>query len=177
MSLYCDKDCQNITTVCVVLILASLFTGYVCPNTTVKIVCIILTIIILLSLILAQNGGYNEYIQTPEEVDRIENLRNKLRTIIPEPYIDIPIVSSSESYTFRKKKIFLCLGDFPDNTLLYVLIHEFCHAMCPPEPDPHSPKWKSIFDEYLQKAIDKGVYNKQIGIDPNYMKQCAAKNS
>lgn len=172
MSLCCDKDCERGSTILVVLIFASLFTGYFCPNKIVKGVCMLLTIILLIILLIVQNGGYEQFVQTDEDTDKIKYMKTLLKGIVPDCYLDLPVVSSSESYTFKKKKIFLCIKHFDYNTLLYVYLHELAHAMTPPESDPHSSTWRKNFDELLAIASKAGIYDSKVGIDNKYMEYC-----
>lgn len=182
MSLYCDKDCQNVTTICIVLIFASLLTGYIYTNQTIKTWCIMLAIVLLLYLIILQNDGYYEYLQPPcsEDIQIINNLKQKLIGVIPQEILEsTQIVPYTESYTYRKKKIYLCLGKeykFDENTLIYVLIHEFSHVMCPPHPNPHNDEWQSIFSKHLKIAEEKGVHNPKIPFNKKYLEICSSKN-
>lgn len=176
MSVCCDKDCNRHIVIVVILLFISLSIGYFCKNNIVKFICIIIFVCLLIALILIQNGGYKQYMQTQDDIDTISKLKYmlKLHNIVPECYLDdIPIIASDESYTFKKKKIFLCLGkgskQFDNNTLLYVMLHEFAHVMTKPEPDPHSDTWKENFDNLLQKAINANLYDPIKGIDPEYL--------
>lgn len=175
MSLCCDKDTNKTSIIVILLIMIALITGYFTINMYVKYFCMVVVVIFLITLIITQNGGYEEYMQNPDDLQKIDNLKMMLKDIVPEKYLNIPVVSSNESYTFKKKKIFLCLKDFDYNTIVYVYLHELAHAKTEPESDPHSSKWKKNFDEMLNKAIDAGIYDPIKGIDKNYMKACGEK--
>lgn len=175
MSLCCDKNSDNISILLILFIFVALMLGYFSMNNIVKYFCMILTIIFLIILIIIQNGGYQEYMQTSDDLQRINTLKTILKDIVPENYLNLPVISSNESYTFKKKKIFLCIKDFDYNTLVYVYLHELAHAITPPESDSHSVTWKKNFDELLDRAINAGLYDPDKGIDKNYMSVCGNK--
>jgi len=176
MSICCDKNCDTSSTVLIIIILLSLITSYLCPVKFVKVMCLILTIILLITLVITQSGGYEQFLQNSDDSKKIEYLKGLLKNVVPKCYLDdIPVYSSSsESYTFKKKKIFLCIKDFDVNSIIYVLLHEYAHCMTPPEPDAHSAVWRKNFDDLLKKAEEQGVYNPNIPFDENYMKMCGS---
>lgn len=105
----------------------------------------------------------------------IQKLKNMLVGVIPQKYLDLPVVPSGESFTYNKKKIHLCVGDFDINTLMYVYLHELAHAMTSPEDsqeNAHGDVWKANFDKILNDAQRAGVYNKNIKFDKKYMEVC-----
>ena len=62
----------------------------------------------------------------------------------------------------NKSKIFICLRDendnyYPDNMLIFVILHEFSHVIC--KSVGHTDEFNAIFDEVLQLATEKGVYD------------------
>jgi len=175
MSLCCDKNSDITSTLLILFIFIVLISGYFTSNIFIKYFCMMLTIIFLIVLIIIQNGGYQEYMQTPDDLQRIADLKHLLKNIVPEQYLNLPVISSTESYTFKKKKIFLCIKDFDYNTLIYVYLHELAHAITPPESDSHSLIWKKNFNDLLDKAISAGLYDPDKGIDKNYMSACSSK--
>jgi hypothetical protein len=85
---------------------------------------------------------------------------------------DLKLYKGKKSYTINKDKIYLCLTDdnddyYPENMLLYVLIHEYAHFLNK-EDIGHTPKFHAIFEELLDKATELGIYNPSIPPIQNY---------
>ena len=84
---------------------------------------------------------------------------------------DLNIYKGNKSYTINKKKIYICLKDknntyYPDNHLVYVLLHEFAH--CLNNEIGHTPKFYKIFHNLLEEAHDRNLYDKNIPPIENY---------
>ena len=82
--------------------------------------------------------------------------------------------SSDESYTEDKERIYLCLkderGEYYDyNMLIYVAIHECSHALTDVIDVEHkTPEFKNMFESLLNKASEKGIYDKSIPLVDKY---------
>ncbi len=79
--------------------------------------------------------------------------------------------SDEKSFTINKRKVHMCLFNenkqyYSNNTLMYVLLHELAHVKC--KSIGHTPEFHHIFDEYLDLAIKKGLYNPHKKIPTNY---------
>ena len=84
---------------------------------------------------------------------------------------DLTLCPGKKSYTINKEDIYLCLKDennkyYNDNMLIYVLLHEISHQSC--YEIGHTPLFHEIFQLYLAKAIELGIYNPNIPIIKNY---------
>ena len=87
-------------------------------------------------------------------------------------------IDNGSSYTIDKKHVHLCLKDpktgeyYPDNTLIYVLLHEISHVLSAgfiKENESHvDPEFLSTFDKLLRRAENIGVYNPRIPIVRGY---------
>lgn len=93
---------------------------------------------------------------------KIKVLKEKLKNL-DDRIIMIPIYKGSKSYTLDKKSIYLCLYDnkgnyYPDNFLIYVLIHELAHYFNDKDWG-HTPAFYRIFHKLKQKAIQLNIYD------------------
>ena len=84
---------------------------------------------------------------------------------------DLSLCNGDKSYTINKEDIFLCLKDennkyYDNNMLIYVLLHEVAHSICP--EIGHTDLFKQIFNALLDKAIEMKIYDKNIPIVRNY---------
>jgi len=75
---------------------------------------------------------------------------------------EISLYKGEKSYTINKHKIFVCLRDekgeyYPDNMLIYVILHELSHCICPNVG--HTPEFNAIFDEVLALATKMRIYD------------------
>ena len=83
----------------------------------------------------------------------------------------IKLLKGDKSYTINKEKVYLCLKDekgsyYSKNMLIYVTLHELSHVICP--EIGHTDLFYEIFQEVLDKASDKGIYNPSIPLIKNY---------
>lgn len=109
----------------------------------------------------------------------IEKLKEKISIV--EPFVNkVEIVESkTNSFSFRKKKIFLCLRDekceyYSYNTLVYVLLHEVVHCKYENIHD-HADEFYVKFKELLDKAIRHKIYNPNIKISKYYCNKYCKK--
>ncbi len=76
------------------------------------------------------------------------------------PLEDLIIYQGDQSYTYNKKKIYLCLNDgdysYDYDSIMYVAIHELAHVIC--DENGHTEKFWRINDELLEIAEDTKVY-------------------
>lgn len=104
-----------------------------------------------------------------------KQLIQEIRTI--DPQVDEIVDSlkffdgNNRSYTINKQFVHLCKVDkhgqmYDKNQLILVLIHEISHALC--DEVGHTQKFNEIFEDLLEKASKKGVYDPTIKSDPDY---------
>ena len=55
---------------------------------------------------------------------------------------------------------------YPDNMLIYVVLHELAHALC--DEIDHTPKYEEIFKDLLARAQDGGIYDSSIPVVDKY---------
>ncbi|GHV50368.1 hypothetical protein AGMMS49579_03830 [Spirochaetia bacterium] len=97
----------------------------------------------------------------------LNNLKKKLRRIVYNTsyynfFNKIYLNESNYSFTLDKKYIFLKLKDENDiyydyNTLIYVLLHEFTHVVCP--QTGHTKLFNTILNNLLKRAENIGEYD------------------
>lgn len=102
---------------------------------------------------------------------KIQQLIDKLSVTFPELKNHISANASNRSFTINKKDIYLCTKDehgayYPDNMLVYVLLHELAHTMC--DEVGHTEKYKSIFRSLLVRAQKNNLYDPNIPPIDNY---------
>jgi len=126
---------------------------------------IFLIIYIFYSIIIEVKDNYENQSQD----DYVLSLIKDIRTIHPDVdnIVDhLRFFEGDKSYTIDKKYVFICKKDkktheqYHRNQLVLVLIHEISHALC--DEIGHTPKFDSIFENLLQRATEKGVYNPNI---------------
>jgi predicted metal-dependent hydrolase len=77
-----------------------------------------------------------------------------------------------QSFTINKKNISLCLKNnktgiyYDENSLMYVVLHELAHVICP--DIGHTDRFKIIFDALLKHAERNNMYHPNIPFVENY---------
>jgi hypothetical protein len=106
--------------------------------------------------------------------DKVKELHDRLASVFPESR-HIKMSGSNESFTLNKQHIYLCIKDehgnyYDDNSLMYVLLHEYAHVLCDEvdEEDNHKPKFRRIFAELIDKAARAGIYDPSSPMVANY---------
>jgi hypothetical protein len=84
---------------------------------------------------------------------------------------EIELYDSNKSYTINKQKVHICLKDadgkyYPDSTLIYVLLHEIAHCINP--TIGHDEGFQTTFNQILEIAEEKGIYDPNVPIVQNY---------
>lgn len=74
---------------------------------------------------------------------------------------NIIIYEGDQSYTYNKRKIYLCLykqngEEYPYDSLMYVAIHELSHVIC--DEQGHTDKFWKINEQLIELAKEKGIY-------------------
>ena len=120
---------------------------------------LLLSIIIVLLIYIFYIKIYEYY--SSKDI-KLQSLKDKITNVF-DNFKKIKVYkSTSTSYTINKKKIYMCLKDkegnyYDDNTLIYVLLHEYSHTLC--TDIGHTEQFDKIFKEVLQKAIHYGIYD------------------
>lgn len=101
----------------------------------------------------------------------IVHLKTKLMPHFPE-LAKVTIVKSDSSYTFNKKKIYLCTEHngqvYDDNMLTYVILHELAHVLN--NEFGHGKEFKRKFDELLDRAESYKLWDRSKTRVSNYCK-------
>jgi hypothetical protein len=104
-----------------------------------------------------ENQREDEYVRLL--VERIRRIDPRVHGVVDQ----LRFFEGDKSYTIDKKYVFLCKRDkktgeqYHNNQLVLVLIHEISHALC--DEVGHTPKFEAIFEDLLEKASKKGVYD------------------
>jgi hypothetical protein len=103
--------------------------------------------------------------------ERIHDLHQKL-CALDSTLCTLPVKLYDKSEIVNKTNIYICGkksdGSYYDeNTLVYVLCHEYAHALCN-DSDGHSDIWHGIFDKLLLRAQYMGLYDPDIPFEQNY---------
>lgn len=90
----------------------------------------------------------------------IQVLKENVVNCFPELQ-HLKIYEGDKSYTINKEKIYLCIRDkegqyYNQNILMYVLLHEIAHTICP--EIGHTQEFKNIFNSLLDRATAFGIY-------------------
>ena len=116
---------------------------------------------------------------------RINNFKEQLRSILtPKDYNRINIfdmknhhTASGVGYTINKKDIYICTmkadgSPEDDAVIMYVLLHEVAHAICPVSVQ-HDSMFLQTFNTVLRKAQHAGIVYRE---EKRICGSCVAKN-
>ena len=123
--------------------------------------------------------GINVYLYVKRQYEHflendmtITKLKVKLYPAFPE-LKRVKIMKGTASYTIDKQKIYLCTESdgivYEDNMLIYVLLHELGHALCP--EIGHGEKFQQIFRDLLNRAEKYNLWDPNKPAVKNYCKQ------
>ncbi len=107
--------------------------------------------------------GVTEYFQSSSD-PILDELRDQLAVLHPK-FQKVRISEADKSYTINKKHVYICVKDghgryYNRNMLCYVILHEYAHMLC--DEIGHTRKFYRIFDELLEQATEKGLYDPNI---------------
>ena len=103
---------------------------------------------------------------------KLDQLQQRISKCIPE-IKQVDVVRSDKSFTINKKYVHVCAQDddgqyYEDNMLIFVMLHELAHALCPDNTEDHPPSWQKEFNKLLDRATDCGVYDPKKPLVQNY---------
>lgn len=130
--------------------------------TWIGIICIMLA---FYKIIMKVIDNYDDKAQDPYVIDLIQQIRH-IDPKVDEVVDHLRFFEGDKSYTIDKKYVFLCKKDkktgdqYDKNQLVLVLIHEISHALC--DEIGHTNKFDMIFEDLLEKATHKGIYDPNI---------------
>lgn len=128
----------------------------------VVIIIVIILVFKLHSYYVMYKNEQNEIIQRVKKDLNIIYLSYYEEKGLSPPILldDLIIYEGDQSYTFNKKKIYLCLNDgensYDYDMVMFVAIHELAHVIC--KDIGHTDEFWRINDELLEIAKSKGVY-------------------
>lgn len=129
-----------------------------------SIACILILIVLIFILVFKQvKENFSQYNPV------IQVLKENVINCFPE-LKNIKIYEGDKSYTINKEKIYLCIRDkngqyYNQNILMYVLLHEIAHTICP--EIGHTQSFKDIFNSLIERANAFGIYT-QVDIPKDY---------
>lgn len=106
-----------------------------------------------------------------KEDPKLKQIKDIIRPLRPDIVDNIIFLEDKRSYTINKKKIYLCLKDengdyYQDNMLIFVVLHEMAHVLC--DEIGHTAKFQVIFQQLLDEAAQKKIYDPNIQPIQNY---------
>ncbi len=124
--------------------------------------CIVFIIVCLLIVIAYKNRAFEHFTASSDPL--LEELQTQFAKLHPK-FKNVNIRKGDKSYTINKKHVYICVKDdkgryYNRNMLAYVTLHEYAHMLC--DEIGHTPKFYRIFDQLLEKAARKGLYNPDI---------------
>lgn len=137
-----------------------------------SILGIIIILFVFYRIIMEVKDNYENQTQDDHILMLINDIR-KIDKNVNDVVDNLRFFEGDKSYTLDKKYVFLCKKDkktgeqYHRNQLVLVLIHEISHALC--DEIGHTPKFDMIFEDLLDKATIKGIYNPDI---PNVEGYC-----
>ena len=132
---------------------------------------ILLLLYVFYRLIIEIQDNYENKNEDKEVLELVEKIRH-IDPSVDKIIDNLRFFEGDKSYTLDKKYIFICKKDkktqeqYHQNQLILVLIHEISHALC--DEVGHTPKFDMIFENLLQKAIQKKIYDESIPNVENY---------
>jgi hypothetical protein len=136
-------------------------------------ICAVLFVLIIVVLTIYVYRICKKYIRYSENRPIIARLKADLSKIEPR-VAELEIYPSTESYTYDKKIIYLCLRDsngnvYDYNMLMYVTLHELGHFFSPVvDPQHKSEEFTDTFKMYLDKATAAKIYDPSKPLIKNY---------
>lgn len=129
------------------------------------LVCLIIIILIVISIMCERI--HEKFL---EDDPMLARMKQKLETCFPEINNTI-LLKGKKSYTINKSRTYICLKDekgeyYDENMLIYVIIHELAHVMCPEVG--HTDLFYKIFNELLERGSNCGVYDKRKALIKDY---------
>jgi hypothetical protein len=126
-----------------------------------------LLVIVLLTLVVLYYVNVESF-STQDPV--LDQLKTQLAELHPR-FKHVELYVGDKSYTINKRKVFICLKDergryYSRNMLCYVILHEYAHMIC--TELGHTDKFRKVFDDLLQRATARGLYNPNIPPVSNY---------
>lgn len=180
----CDKSCSLHSSL-LILIFICIAVVFISHNETMRSLALFVACILLVYMAVSYEGGYEQFTYFPSEKEKImldrvtDTVRKKMKDYIPEKQLNLPVKCSNESYTYQKRKIYLCVKDTDYNTLMYVYLHELAHSITTPkEKDPHGKEWKKNFEMLLNHAVNSVNILDRTEAEANitqYMSVCSGK--
>ena len=128
----------------------------------------LISIIAVLLIYIIYNKIYEYYNSKDEKLLEIKEIICK---VFPEFKNIKTYKSKTTSFTINKNKIYMCLKNekneyYDNNTLIYVLLHEYSHTLCP--NIGHTAEFTKIFDDVLILAEKGGIYDSSEPITEKY---------
>jgi len=128
----------------------------------------LISIIVVLVCYIIYNKIYEYYNSKDEKLLEVKEIICK---VFPEFKNIKTYKSKTTSFTINKNKIYMCLKNekneyYDNNTLIYVLLHEYSHTLCP--NIGHTDEFHKIFDDVLILAEKGGIYDSSKPITEKY---------
>ncbi len=132
---------------------------------------LLIVVVIILVLVIAFAVTPRSYYSEVETNPILQRLHRDLKELNPE-YGKIPLKSCDSAYTENKSMICICTHDpktkkqYGHDILMYVCLHELTHMVC--KDYGHGVEFQSNFGTILRAAVEKGLYDPNTVIPPDY---------
>ena len=153
-----------------IIIMVLIIAAFITSSASLSIAAVALLIFVTIFYLLVPTAERFEKFSDP----KVEELKEKLTSVFPEAR-RLKFSGSNESFTIDKQHIYLCIRDkngnyYDDNSLMYVLLHEFAHVLDDEvtSEEEHQAKFRYIFKKLLDKAAAAGIYDPTIPMVKNY---------
>jgi hypothetical protein len=132
---------------------------------------IFIIIIILLLFLFLVNKQFKENYQQQDPY--LNEIVEDICQTFPKAR-NLRFLVGDSSYTINKEKVYICLKDknndkyYDKQILIYVILHEYTHSICP--EIGHTKLFFEMFDQVLEEAVDRKLYNPSTNIPDDYCK-------
>lgn len=135
----------------------------------VDAVIVILTAIIV--AILIHSWRKNRVKVTTDQ--KLMDIKAKLIRVDPRAESVEFFTNAEEAYTLDKREVHMCVHEpsgnyYPDNTLMYIALHELAHALIPYDTSKHPPEFDKLFSQLKDRAAYLKLYDPNIPFPNEY---------
>lgn len=130
----------------------------------------IVFILVILIVIILLHSWKKSFPSTDEKLSLI---KKKLIQVDPRAENVKFFTHPHEAFILGKKEVYMCVHEpngkyYPDNTLMYIALHELAHALIPYNTSHHPPEFDKLFDQLKDRASYLRLYDPSIPFPDEY---------